>query len=194
VVARRGGGSGVDERLRYLRQRTLQGVGEEGQELFFATEVVCAGQSPLLQTAAAYLEAAGFCLAGHRVFSRAGFWPLSWEGAAREGGILGAKPRCRQRGFLGQLPCPCPEGFDFWVVMGCFRGEPGFVFARGGEAVFLREQLRGGTALEGVFSPDHWPIAAWSALVFERLSLGFPPGAGGGSIGCWGEVELWGGG
>jgi len=192
----------VEEQVRYLRQRLLQGIGEEGQALFFATEVLCGGQGPLLQTAAAYLEAGGMGLAWHRAPPAAGFRPMSWgrgegeegppPGLGLEGGLPPLAVPSKQRGFLGCLPCACPEGMDFWVLLGCFRGKPGFVFARGRDKKpFLDKALERGAALEGEPLPAHWALAAWAALAFEKLALGLMPALGGGSLGPWGEVELW---
>lgn len=179
--------SPMDER--YIRQHILEGVGEAGQALFLATEVVCEGEGPLLQTAAAYLEAAGFHLAGRTAHRHPGFWPMSWQRA--EGGKpLAAAAALRQRGFLGQLPCANPEGFDFWVCMGCLKGKPSFLFARGPNRTFSDGQLEALT--QSLLTPAHWVTAAWAALAFEKLALGHLPEAGGGSIGPGGEAELWG--
>ena len=187
----------VDEDTRYLRQRILEGVGEAGQALFFATEVLCEGEGPALQTAAAYLEAAGFRVAGRRAPFHPGFWPATWQQQAEaephDKPLAIAAPACRQRGFLGQLPCVCPDGVDFWVVMGCFSGAPGFLFARGRHhKPFLEAQLEGGgTLLEEAPGLTHGLVATWAALAFERLALGLLPEAGGGSLGPRGEATLW---
>jgi hypothetical protein len=45
--------------------------------------------------------------------------------------------------------------------------------------------------LEAALSPTHFVVAAWAALVFEKLALGLGPEAGGGSIGSLGEAKLW---
>jgi hypothetical protein len=215
---------------RYSRQHALEGVGEAGQKLFFSTEVVCEGEGPVLQTAAAYLEAAGFCLSGRVAHCHPGFWPSAWQAKAGNEPcprpLPTAAPGCRQRGFLGQLPCACPDGVDFWVLMGCFRSAPGFLFARGqNQKPFLDAQLAAlketpkeqpplspavvpwttappeSSLPSSAFAPLHknpytpgpayFVVAAWAALVFEKLALGLGPEAGGGSIGPLGEAELW---
>ncbi|MCL2011562.1 MAG: hypothetical protein FWG75_02065 [Cystobacterineae bacterium] len=183
----------MDEPMRYLRQRVLEGVGEAGQQLFFSTEVVCEGQSPALQTAAAYIEAAGFCLNRHAVPLHPGFCPVAWQEPKGVEPCSAPLPASavRQRGFLGQLPCACPEGFDFWVLMGCWGGEPGFIFARQSQKPFLEARLRGSGVVLEEPSPVHFMMAAWAALVFEKLALGLLPEAGGGSISALGEVKLW---
>jgi len=180
----------MDEHIRYMRQHALEGVGEAGQKLFFLTRVVCEGEGPVLQTAAAYLEAAGFQISRRATRVCPGFVPLAWQSppAGKPPAPPPAKAFCRQSGFLGQLPCARPEGFDFWVLLGCLQGRPAFLFARGeNPKPLLLSPLQ-----EAAPGPAHFVAAAWAALVFEKLALGLGPEAGGGSIGPLGEAKLWG--
>jgi len=183
----------LDAPIRYARQQALEGVGEAGQQLFFSTEVVCEGEGAALQTAAAYLEAAGFCLALRTAPFYPGFWPSAWQKKADAKPCAAPSPAalaaCSRRGFLGQLPCACPEGFDFWVLMGCLQGNPSFLFARGPMKPFLDAPLE---ALSAKSPAVQGMLAAWAALVFEKLALGLLPKTGGGSLGPSGRARLWG--
>jgi len=180
--------------LRYARQHALEGVGEAGQKLFEETEVVCEGEGLALQTAAAYLEAAGFYLPPRTTHAYPGFRPFAWQKQTGSECLSAAALGCHQRGCLGQLPCTCADGVDFWVLLGCFQGAPGFLFARGQDKQpWLNVQLEalGGQPLEAAPAPAHLLVAAWAALAFEKLALGLLPEAGGGSVGPWGEAKLW---